>query len=68
MYKSLSEQESSRSGVLTPTARTPRQMKERGPHTAVTAVGGGRGHAFSYLSGSKVLPLQKQEGALSFQL
>lgn len=32
VYKSPSEPESSRSGVLTPAGRTPRQMKVQGPH------------------------------------
>lgn len=71
VYKSPSEPESSRSGVLTPAGRTPRQMKVQGPHVLTRPScgwGGGRGHTVSYLSCSKVLPLQKQEGALSFQL
>lgn len=44
-YKSLSEQETSRSGVLTPAGGTPRQMKAQAPHplTQPSSGGGGRG-------------------------
>lgn len=73
MYKSLSEQETSQSGVLTRAGRTPRQMKVQGPHPLTQPSSGvwgaGRGGAEVTLSliCSKVLPLQKQEGARSFQ-
>lgn len=49
MYKSLSEQETSRPGVLTPAGRTPRQMKAQGPHLLTqpsSGVGGGQRSRF----------------------